>query len=325
MMKKISFMICLILIVIGAKAQINPRVVTPIGRNPLPLEAIQLPTTTHIDRVEIYEQPNFSGRVAKYANVVDPFRYPFTNKRNVSIKVAPGHIAYIKFDDEFQSTIIFTGDHPNFGTVFRNNILSITVKAANAQNVSFSGFSLPVHNNDCKKMAGTVKVRLVEQLTDGSYAPCPIINENGTTISNYKAQTTMFSKTGIERAEANQMRDFIFNSGATVPVISSTVASNKPAIKAVFMVSDYALQNGKIFVEVVPNITVGHKTSDLATDYSSNVKMLAIDYDLINYKNAGMYFSSKPFTVKGNPDNNYGAASGVQYSIIKDFRIHFSK
>ncbi|TCC89247.1 hypothetical protein EZ428_16250 [Pedobacter frigiditerrae] len=324
-MKKLSIIFCLILVCIGVSAQINPRVVTPIDRNPLPIEAIQLPTTTHIDRVEIYEQPNFAGRVAKYANVVDPFRYPFTNKRNISLKVAPGHVAYIKFDDEFQRTLICTGDYPTFGNVFKSNILSITIKAANTQNISFSGFSLPIHNNDCKKMAGTVKVRLIEKLADGSYVACPIVNENGTALSNYKTQATMFSKIGLERAEANQIRDFIFNSGATVPVISSTVASNKPAIKAVFMVSNYALQNGNIFVEVVPNISVGHKTSDLATDYSSNVKMLAIDTDLINYKNAGMYFSSKPFTVKGNPDNNYGSASGVAYSIIKDFRIHFSK
>ncbi|MFC3559339.1 hypothetical protein [Pedobacter jamesrossensis] len=324
-MKKLTIIVCLILIALGANAQIDRNVITPIGNRPLPSALIQLPTTTHIDRVEIYEQPNFAGRVAKYANVVNPFSYPFTNKRNISLKVAPGHVAYIKFDDEFQSTLICTGDYPTFGSVFTNNILAITIKKANTQDLSFSGFSLPIHNNDCKKIAGTLKVRLVEKLADGSYAACPIVNENGTAVNNYKTQATMFSKIGLERAEANGMRDYVFNSGATVPVISSTVASNKPAIKDIFMVSEYALENGNIFVEVIPSIKVAHKTSDLATDYSSNVKMLAIDADLINYKNAGTYFSSKPFTVKGNPDNNYGTATGVAYSIIKDIRIHFSK
>lgn len=324
-MKKLSIIFCLTLICIGVNAQIDKQVVTPIGKRPLPSALITLPTTTHIDRVEIYEEPNFGGRVAKYANVINPFTYPFANKRNVSLKVAPGHIAYITFDDEFKSTLICTGDYPTFGNVFRNNILSITIKSASVQNLSFSGFSLQIHNNDCKKMAGTVKVRLLEKLADGTYVPCPIINENGTAVSNFKNQATIFSKTGIENAEVNGMRDFVFNAGRAVPVISSTVASNKPAIKDVFMVSDYALQNGNIFVEVVPNLTVAHKSGDLADDYASNVKMLTIDSDLINYKNAGTYFSSKPFTAKGNPNDNHGRATGVEYSIIKDIRIHFSK
>ncbi|NQX40763.1 hypothetical protein SAMN05421820_104169 [Pedobacter steynii] len=324
-MKQLPIIFCLLIISIEASAQIDPRVATPIGKRPLPSALITLPTTTHIDRVEIYEQPNFGGRVAKYANVVNSFTYPFTNKRDISLKVAPGHIAYIVFDDEFKSTLICTGDYPTFGRVFQNNILSITIKSANAQNVSFSGFSLQIHNNDCKKMAGTVKIRLLEKLPDGTYAACPIISENGTTVSSFKNQATIFSKPMLEGPEVNCMRDFIFNSGRAVPVISSTVASNRSAIKDVFMVSDYALQNGNIFVEVVPNLTVAHKSGDLADDYASNVKIQTSDHDLINYKNAGMYFSSKPFTAKGNPNDNHGRASGVEYSIIKDIRIHFSK
>lgn len=328
-MKKLAVIIlCVLCNFVYVQAQ--KKVITlPGGTGITPQKIVPLaplPTTNSADRVEIYEQPNFAGRVAKYAAVVAPFNYPFPNKRDISLKVAGGYVALIKFDDEFQSVLSLTGDQPNFGTVFTSNILSITVKPAVTKTLFFSGISLEIHNNDCKKIQGTVKVKLVEKQADGSFITCPVVNENGTPVSNYKYEVLMFSKRSLEGREANGIRNFVYGfDGRTVSTISSMVSSNKPLIGATFMVSEYALTTGNVFVEVVPDLTVAHKSNDLADDYSDKVKMLGVNFDRVSYSNQATYFSTKAFLAKGNPNDSHGRATGVDYSIIKHIRIHFGK
>jgi hypothetical protein len=299
-----------------------------LGNKPI-LNPLIIPTTTNADRVEIYENPGLTGRVAKYSgNTANPFSYPFSNKRSISLKVASGYVAYIKFNTEFQETSLFSGDHPNFGRDFIYDILSIVVKRSTSPTLSFSGISYEIHNNDCKKVLGNIKVRILERLSDGTYTPCPIINENGINVSVYKTTATVFSKTSFEGREVNGIRNFVFPfDGRTIPQISQPLQASRPGgIRLQCRTSQEAFQNGNIFVEVVPDLTLGHKSNDLADDYASNVKFRTPERDLIGLSSSTpMFFSSKVFLAKGNPNSNHGRASGVEYSIVKKVRIHFSQ
>lgn len=96
-----------------------------------------------------------------------------------------------------------------------------------------------------------------------------------------------------------------------------------------FLVSEQALSEDRIVMEIITELGVQHKSGDLATDYSSNVKMQRPVKTIMNYQSAPEFFSigdgSGNFIAQGNPNNNYGMASGVKFSITKQLRVFLNK
>lgn len=305
-----------------------------------------LPTTTRPDWVEIYPQTNFRGRVARYAENIPNYSYPFSfsNRRGTSLKVAPGYIAYITFNEENPQEGIFIGNHPNFGSSNLYDIKSIRVVMATTAYINFCGFSTQIHNNDCKRIFGSVKIRFLERMPSGALIPCPMTGMRGGgtgTASGIYTPAAMFRKVNDypDRTSitfANMMLggrnipqpDTYINNydGTTVPSIPNImVLPEGSAAGYAYTVSQQALSENRIVVEFESDLGVQHKSNDLATDYSSNVRMLEPVKTTLDFLNLGTSFTVGDFELKGNPNNNYGMASGVKYSIIKKLRIHFNK
>jgi len=139
-----------------------------------------LPTTSRRDWIEIYPNANFQGQPARYAQNISNYSYPVSfNKRSTSIKIAPGYIAYIRFNEDNASEGIYIGDHATFGSTHLLDIKSIRIVAGTNAYVNFSGISTEIHNNDCKRVFGSVKARMYERLPSGELVPCPLIERNG--------------------------------------------------------------------------------------------------------------------------------------------------
>lgn len=329
---------------VNAQVPIKTKI-TPKDPSKEVLDAVrQLPTTTAANWVEIYQERNFGGKVARYSGSIDDFSYPlvFTDKESVSLKVAPGYIAFISFNQEFNEEAAFMGNYADFGKKTKNAIKSIRVEKATKIDVNLSGFSTQIHNNDCKRIFGTVKLQVFEKTSSGAWVACPNVDFQGSALTN--SAMLGFPNTGssirmiyqkvdlYNRANSDFSKPHLFNvsainyNGRTIPAINKTAFSSNPLpISRGYMVSQKALDENRIIVRVTTDLGAHHKQSDTATDYSSSVKMLTPQNFDIYYKNAPSYFTVGPYEIHGNPNSNYGMASGKRYSINKTLVVHMNK
>lgn len=279
-----------------------------------------LPTTTRPDWIEIYENQNLTGRVAKYAQNVEHFTYPFSNKRNISLKIAPGYLAYITLDDEFKTTEIFQGEQGHFGARHLD-ILSIKVVGGNYSFVNFSGISTEIHNNDCKKFAGSILVKVVEQTTDGQFLYCPLIKENDTSWGSENNFRNSFLYRNNNVNNRYLLNDFVVNNNPVPEITTTATTRTEPRRGTQWLVSNTALAENRIFIEIEVDLRSAHKSGDLATDYSSNVKMAKKEVVRIPYQEQRTFFTVGPFQATGSPDNTAFASGGI----FKNFRVHLNK
>jgi len=310
----------------------DPSKVVQRGVNNATVQEV-LPTTVRPDWIEIWNRPGLQGRMAKYAENIPNFTYPttFANKRDISLKVSPNNLAYIAFKDEFGQESIFVGEHPNFGRDHPQEIKSIRVVLGFRTYVNFSGISTQIHNNDCKRAFGNIKVKVFERLANNELLTCPLVEKNGNRLSSTAREAydpvTLFYKSP-DHSAPGIVSHHVFNyDGITRPEITSWArpTNQNPYVGARFMVSHQALRENRIIVEIESDLGFSHKSSDLATDYSSSVKMQRPEKRQVPYTTAGTFFSVGDFTAQGNPDNNLGQASGVRFSISKTLRVHFNK
>ncbi len=292
--------------------------------------------------------PGGGGTTSLYNGEIRDFTYPasVTNRRNISLRVLTGYIAYISFREDFPQESIFIGDHPNFGSEYPNDIQSIRVVRSPRADLNFCGFSTQIHNNDCRRIFGTVKIRFLERLPSGVLIPCPRTQnrgtvDNGLSRGDYSSASmfikeNVFPEAGVFGTIANLLMSsargpsperYVFaNDGSTVSALRRTlVLPNGQAAGYGYTVSQDALREDRIVIEFVTNLGDHHKSNDLALDYSSNVSMQETTTTLIPYQSAATAFSIGDFELKGNPNSHHGMASGVRFSILKSLRIHFNK
>lgn len=343
-MKKILFTLPCILWLFSLSQAQNPVPVTkPKPKNPTKtvLEGVKnrrvsvtevLPTTTRPDWVEISEFGGFTGRKARYAENVPEFSYPasFTNKRAISLKVAHDYIAYITFKEGQATEGLFAGDYEDFGARYPLEIQSIRVVGGMTAYVNLSGISTQIHNNDCRRIFGNIRLQVKEELPTGALVPCPVVAINGTR-SNPGARDAHRPVLIFDQPNSFSRRptyhNYVFSSdGHSVPEITSWVSSiRSDYVGARFLVNQQAVREHRIILEFTTDLGSQHKSGDLATDYSSDVRMSRPETISVNYYSSPAYFNIGPFTAQGNPNNNYGQASGVRYSIQKTLRVHFNK
>lgn len=298
-----------------------------------------LPTSTRPDWIEIYPNANFQGRPAKYAQNIPNFSYPASfNQRNVSIKIAPGCIAYISFHEENPSEGIFVGDHATFGATQILNIKSIRVVEGISAYVNFSGISTEIHNNDCKRVFGYVKARMYERLVSGELVPCPLIERNGMPIIlDNSNRNPLYDTIALFSRPNSFPGNSIYGGTSQSYVFQSLGVRRRAEIRETFrmengrsagyayLVSLQALRDNRIVLELISDLGSHHKSNDLATDYSSSVKFQRPQVTRIDYQTMSTFASFGPFLGFGNPNNNYGAASGVRFSLSKPFIVHINK
>jgi hypothetical protein len=160
------------------------------------------------------------------------------------------------------------------------------------------------------------------QSSSSIYSPVTMYNK----VNNYPQRAPMTFANLMLGRNTPEPDSYIVNfDGLEIPSLPNTlILPEGSAAGLTFTVSQQALNESRIVVEFVCDLGVHHKAGDLATDYSSSVKMQEPQTRRVDISSRSTFFSVGSFELKGNPNNNYGMASGVKFSIIKRLRVHFN-
>ncbi|MFZ4545184.1 MAG: hypothetical protein ACOYOA_14115 [Saprospiraceae bacterium] len=266
--------------------------------------------------IEVYNGQNFHGAKQKLYASNSAITVPFETDRG-SIKVAPGYIAYITLCDEFNEVVVLSGDYFVFSL---GKICALKFAKKAVVTVTYNGISTNIHNNDCKKHFGSVKVRVTENRADGS-----VVNTAIDPSSSMRASST-FAVKAYDVSSLNYIgpqNNFIYNN---TPVPSIPVGANK---FFAFAVNKEALDAGKISVVVETDLASAHKTCDLCDDYSNNVRMARSETSSTLIQNIPLFAGAGspsrelivgPYRATGS---RAGSAITASAGSSHDIRVHF--
>lgn len=273
--------------------------------------------------VEVFENNGFHGKSFKLFNNTDPLNLPFTPER-ISIKIAAGYIAYIK-----TACAEFPSENAYYGNVVtleipQREICGIRFAKAYPLNVSFNGISTNVHNNDCKKMYGTVKISVLVKNSEGQYVNSPRKNNRrpGYSLLYNVAKNT-------DNQNSRESNNFIFNNNP-LPHLFATATLGGGRKEDVFYIDQQAIENDLVLIEVKSELGSAHKMSDLACDFNWDAKMAKEETFTINPKNlprtpAGGQ-SSELITIPYDAYSGRGScpeATGGP-GTLHQYRVHFT-
>ncbi|MBL7732392.1 MAG: hypothetical protein JNM88_14530 [Chitinophagaceae bacterium] len=281
-----------------------------------------------INDVEVFEQANYQGRSGYYkwqnGKIVPPFK-----TTTGSIRVAAGKIVYFKkCDTEFPYELAYDASQAKFDL---RNICGVRSDDASGFTILFNGISTIIHNNDCKRVFGTITVKVIENAPDGGSQANMRLVSAGT-----RFRRDAFTFLPFSNANANTTppySNYVHNASPSVPTITTTVAGSGGVGESLggFRVGASALRDGRVTVIVTSNIASAHKTCDLCDDFSSNVHMAAPvnaalplnktygSGQIINAANSRVVLG--PYRASGTRDGSAITASGGTFI---DFRAHFT-
>jgi hypothetical protein len=271
--------------------------------------------------IEIYTTANLAG--TKYEFRGNRTNIELPNSNLYSFRVQPGYIAYLtNCNNDLQTEEIYRGEVSNYN----KKICNIRFAAIADAYVSFHGISTPIHNNDCRRVFGSVKVSVQERTPSGQILPCPMSYHHGRGVP-----AGLFEATIYQNANANTtsfQNQYVQNfDGRVIPTLDqfTYLAAGRTEIAgATFIVSEAALRENRVFVTVTTMLGSAHKSHDLASDFSSNIRMPApiihrMGYHEFNGRNSTVALG--PYQAVGSPDSNIAASGGI----YKQFRVHLSK
>lgn len=286
--------------------------------------------------IVFFEQPNYAGASAGIVKTANgTFKLPFS-LQHVSFKVPAGKIVYIKRCSEFPSEMAYFNSQPDISL---EGICGIRTDETATFAVTFNGISSEIHNNDCMRFSGTVKVKVLETAPDNATVNAVMMYsqpiDDRRTISS-QGEATIFRWDDRWRAGVYDISEYqgtIFNNNP-VPEIT-TQAHNyfgrtQKTYKVTYTVGKSALRDGRLKIYVTTDLISAHKTCDLCDDFSSSIKMAAPAYAAIPVKKmydggkivdgSHPYFIAGPFIAKGSRD---GTAITATAGTTKNFRVHF--
>ncbi len=292
----------------------------------------QLPdlTLSFISAIQVFEHPNYQGRSAYFTKKPDgklDIPFPLTN---VSFKVADGMIVYIKRCFEFPTEEAFTVSQPSISLA---NICGIRSDEAIEISVAFNGISTEIHNDDCKRFFGYVKVEVLETSPDmDSMRTLMPVRALSVMRGDDKFTFQPFHCPNVNTWSIYYM-NHVFNNDP-VPELSATLHSfGRNPVDAIgyFKVGKTALEQGRIKLAIGVNLASAHKSCNTCDDFSSNVKMSAPVYELIPLNRgfgAGRRVDATnnrivlgPYLAKGSRD---GFAITASAGTVKHFRVHLT-
>lgn len=322
-----SFLSAVLFILIGVssiKAQIK---ITEVIKEVKPIE---LNTTIAYDLldVEVFEQSNYSGKSGRFRMEKGKLMPPFKPMKNVSFKLPAGKIVYFKFCTlEFPYENAYTSSQ---GKIDLSGVCGIRSDNIATLPIQLNGLSTIIHNNDCRRVFGSVRIKVFETAPDGE----------SQAFMRYTASTSfpgpdVYTFQPFAQASANgriPYRNLVHDANPSVPSISTIVGSSSGGeATGNFKIGASALTQGRVWVMVTSTIGSAHKTCDLCDDFSSNVKMEAPITE--SFPLNKLYGGSKivdaghnkivlgPYRAKGNRDGWAATASG---GIFIDFRVHLT-
>lgn len=220
--------------------------------------------------VEIYSQPDLQGTVWKYIGSTTRISLPLTgNPIRISVKVQPGYVAYINTCDEFNEEVMIYKQR-NI-TLAANCPLSIRIEKKAQVDLRLAGISNTLHNNDCKRVYGTVLVKAFELTPDG-HRINSIISEINLSNAVGQAEWVAFTNASSSSRAFIYDPEYVFNNNP-IPVLSKFLLSTEPAYSyhapkvAFFIVGESAIRENRVRIEVIVNLGTAHKMNDVAKFY----------------------------------------------------------
>lgn len=291
--------------------------------------------------IKIFEKPNFQGASASLVRKPDgSFYLPFPLS-NVSFKVPDGKIVYIKRCFEFGSETAYFTSQTNISL---QDICGIRTDEKASIEITFTGISTEVHNQDCMRFSGTVLIKILETAPDNASSDAVmqytqmmkgrqryLTRQGECRIFDWSTST---QRTSRQYSPLYNNTNTIFNNNP-VPELTKIARDyfdhTDSSYKVVFTVGKTALREGRLSVWTKTDLVSAHKTCDLCDDFSSGIKMETPGFASFPINKTGRdgkrldaanpYFIAGPFRAKGSRD---GFAVTASAGTIKNFRVHFA-
>ncbi len=275
-----------------------------------------------IPELTVFEYPNYRGRSGNFRWAADGSLIPPFPVSSVSIAVATSKIMYIKNCSRDPATeAAYTTSQASINL---SGICGIRSDDQSSISIVFNGFSTIIHNNDCKRFFGNIRIKVFETSPDGSGA----MSYMPMFYSEYRVDAFTYLVYRNSNANTNPSglrgRTYVFNA-SPVPELREEVTLGR------FSAGANALREGRVSIMVTSDLGSAHKTCDLCDDFSSNVRMSTPITESIPLNK--IYGGNKivdaghnklvmgPYHAHGSRD---GSAITASAGTDKDFRVHFT-
>jgi hypothetical protein len=290
--------------------------------------------------IKLFEQPNYQGRSGYFSWVNGKLTAPFPLS-NISFEVPRGKIVYIRRCFEFPSEEAYYRSQENISLL---DICGLRSDEKSGIKVEFNGISTSIHNNDCKKVYGNIKVKLIELSPDRDSVQSlmqigtnPHRNVGAGSRRNFVRTEGIFTFVPFLFASAGEIpetyyRDHIYNNNPEPSIIypRGRHGGIEAPAAAFFVAGRKALQEGRVKLLVVSDLGSAHKTCNLCDDFSSKIKMKTPAYESIpiniflpdkgRVDTTGKKLVLGPYQARGSRD---GSAITASAGTIKDFKVYF--
>ena len=280
-----------------------------------------------VSDIEVFEYPKFKGRTGKFrwenGKLVPPFK-----PGNVSFRVPEGKIVYIRrcisdFPDESAYTgSVASADLSKVCGIRSDDLVYIYVQ--------FNGISTTIHNNDCKRFFGSLKVKMYESAPDGAaQVLLPM-----TAPATFRPDAFTFQAfSHPSSASAPRLGNLVHNGNPVTQAPSAVVYITGGGGEAVakYAIGASAVRDRRAGLTINADLGSAHKTCDLCDDFSSNVRMTApvnksfpfnrADTDGRTLNAANNHLTMGPLKARGSRDGYAITASGGTFL---DFYAHFT-
>lgn len=318
-MKKIIFGLLLTILSQTLLAQINNNVSKNISKINSNNSLVKLNSKQWI---EIFPDENFKGEPVLYTA---KGLTPQLNKKlsKVSFKLSAGTVAYLTINcTDIPSEVMITGNNSSYSIPDMGGICGIRLDERAAICIKFNGIETQIHNNDCKKVTGTLNVSVIEKQDDGSFVSC---------FNKAQKLKTVFMD--APKGSTPNFSSFVYNTLTEPPAETVRNYSLSPIgpIQDSFIVGKSAIRDKRIFIKVSGDINTEHKMADLATDYTDNVHRAFNDefninrLPFFNLQAKGKALIAGPYKAMGVQPRDPGYIIQKQLKIflavVYDFRI----
>lgn len=247
--------------------------------------------------IKLYSEPNYRGRTGYFIKVGNRIEVPFS-LANASARVSRGKIAYIRSFNEFPYELIFISSRPQ---VQLSEVTGVRWDDLTAVEIEFDGISTTVHDEDCKRLYGQIKVKVMEtspgaspvtvnmpRSARGVIPPAPAQN-----VSFLQDFYLLFNKTYAEFDFRNPFYAesyYVFDGppGNLVDYprkhynqgLHNTFEVHAPG-HVYFYVGKNALWEGRVKLLVETNLSSAHKSCGTCDDFTSSIAMLQPAHEMV--------------------------------------------
>lgn len=277
--------------------------------------------------VEIFEFPDFKGRSVRISETI-----PF--KENLGLPFVLSEFSLkVSAENMLVGLSGNCGSARGFKTVDRNmnrvrmegTVCGLRISYRNGIRMKFNGFLTDLHNRDCMRMYGTVKIRLVDKAEPGTIrAVYGTVDESR---MDYDGWVTVFSREKTEVNpfplvfDINRYAVDAFGSRSTPQNGKGRLAReplNEDKPYELFYLDSLSFLEGTMKIQVKVNIGAHHKSCDLCTDYTDNVAMSGeqiVEYPVNTFRRGGGFVQAGNFRVIGG----VGGFTGPGHNTFIDF------